>query len=341
MPILHAALVVGLCLSVAVLAAVRDRAAPPVVLPPMIGLFIAVVAAGALAVAFAVLRPRFPRRSASQSPDDFWSANETRASAVILWALVEGPGLLAGVAYFLTGQFVAVVVVIAAVLVLIRFRPVNLEAGDGCRARHYKPSFDKTKQATGVVGSRTGVIGSPPYDAGLFSRARAATAVDAWTVHQAGRRQSRHRAEGGIPLPVADERRGRRLGGVRDVQSGRGRARRKDLPALSRRGRQRSPRDRGPYVASRTRREQRWSAFPSAARARVVSGHRRAAAERMAGRCRGSARRRNRGRHVRAHLHAMEPRRPAAGGGNLAGPRHVDQTWPGVRARRGRQILAA
>ena len=131
MPILHAALVVGLCLSVAALAAVRDRAAPPVVLPPMIGLFIAVVAAGALAVAFAVLRPRFPRRSASQSPDDFWSANETRASAVILWALVEGPGLLAGVAYFLTGQFAAVVVVIAAVLVLIRFRPVNLEAVDG------------------------------------------------------------------------------------------------------------------------------------------------------------------------------------------------------------------
>src|ERR1041384_6477895 len=155
MPILHAALVGGLCLSVAALAAVRDRAAPPVVLPPMIGLFIAVVAAGALAVAFAVLparvpppprrprarpsvafavlRPRFPRRSASQSPDDFWSANETRASAVILWALVEGPGLLAGVAYFLTGQFAAVVVVVAAVLVLIRFRPVNLEAVGGGR----------------------------------------------------------------------------------------------------------------------------------------------------------------------------------------------------------------
>src|ERR1043165_1702508 len=132
MPILHAALVVGLCLSVAVLAAVRDRAAPPVVLPPMIGLFIAVVAAGALAVAFAVLRPRFPRRSASQSPDDFWSANETRASAVILWALVEGPGLLAGVAYFVTGQFAAVVVVVlAAGLVLTRLRPVNLEGGDG------------------------------------------------------------------------------------------------------------------------------------------------------------------------------------------------------------------
>jgi hypothetical protein len=45
--------------------------------------------------------------------------------------VTQSPGLLAGVAYFLTGQFAAVVVVVAAVLVLIRFRPVNLEAVDG------------------------------------------------------------------------------------------------------------------------------------------------------------------------------------------------------------------
>jgi hypothetical protein len=109
----------------------RDRAPLALAVPPMVGLVLAAFAAAMLGVAHAVLRPRFPPRSANQSDDDYWSTNETRVSAIILWALAEGAGLLAGVGYFLTGRVPAVAVGAAAVVVLMSLRPVRLATMDG------------------------------------------------------------------------------------------------------------------------------------------------------------------------------------------------------------------
>ena len=128
---LHAALATSLCLTLVVLAVARDRAPLALAVPQMVGLVLGALAAAILGVAYAVLRPRFPQRSASQSEDDYWSTNETRASAIILWALAEGAGLLAGVGYFLSGRVLAVAVAAAAVFVLIAFRPVQLATMDG------------------------------------------------------------------------------------------------------------------------------------------------------------------------------------------------------------------
>lgn len=131
MLILHAALVMSLCLTLVVLAVVRDRAPLAVAVPAIVGLALAALAAAVLGVAYGVLRPRFPQPSTNQSPDDYWSTNEARASAIILWALTEGAGFLAGVGYFLTGRLVAAAVAAAAVFVLIAFRPMQLSTMDG------------------------------------------------------------------------------------------------------------------------------------------------------------------------------------------------------------------
>lgn len=131
MLILHAALATSLCLTLVVLAVARDRAPLALAVPAMAGLVLGAIAAAILGVAYAVLRPRFPKRATDQSEDDYWSTSETRVSAIILWALVEGAGLLGGVGYFLTGRILAVAVAAAAVFVLLAFRPVQLATMDG------------------------------------------------------------------------------------------------------------------------------------------------------------------------------------------------------------------
>lgn len=62
-------------------------------------------------VAFAVLlvRPRVPSRAASTPSAEYWNP-ATRAPSMLLWILCENAGVIAGLAYLLTGLLVALAV---------------------------------------------------------------------------------------------------------------------------------------------------------------------------------------------------------------------------------------
>ena len=51
-----------------------------------------------------VLRSRLPVRSGGASSDDWWRANASRA--ILVWALLEFPALLAAITLFATGHIV-------------------------------------------------------------------------------------------------------------------------------------------------------------------------------------------------------------------------------------------
>ena len=71
------------------------------------------------------LRKRIPPRSGHMSLDDWWTVNT--GTAVVLWSLAEGTGLLAGVSYFLTGRLFATLLAFAvAVALLLMFAPGRL-----------------------------------------------------------------------------------------------------------------------------------------------------------------------------------------------------------------------
>ncbi len=75
-------------------------------------------------VSFA-LRRRLPPRSGRVTLDDWWMVN--MGTAVVLWGLAEGTGLLAGVAYFLTGRLSATLLAFTvAVALLLMFSPGRL-----------------------------------------------------------------------------------------------------------------------------------------------------------------------------------------------------------------------
>jgi hypothetical protein len=70
------------------------------------------------------IRKRIPDRG--QTPAAEWWTIHMR-SAVVLWGLAEGTGMLAGVSYFLTGQLPATLLAFGvAVVLLLRFSPARL-----------------------------------------------------------------------------------------------------------------------------------------------------------------------------------------------------------------------
>jgi hypothetical protein len=86
---------------------------------------IALAAAGLAMVVSLILRGRLGSLQASAGRDAWWTANLGRA--VALWSLAEGAGLLAGVAYFLTGNLPATLLAFAvAILLLLMYAPSRL-----------------------------------------------------------------------------------------------------------------------------------------------------------------------------------------------------------------------
>jgi hypothetical protein len=83
-----------------------------------------------LGVAAALVRPRVPERVASQTPEVYWTAAETRGPAILLWALVEAAALVSLVGYLLTRGVPPGAAAGLAIVTLILFRPTRLE-GEG------------------------------------------------------------------------------------------------------------------------------------------------------------------------------------------------------------------
>src|SRR2546422_380016 len=129
--ILHIALIVGLVLSGATLYLVRRvLQRPSVEDAPVLTLVLAAVAIVLLVLAVGALRPRVPERRPRQDPNAYWSEAGTRGAAIVLWAAIEGAGLVAAVGYFLTGGTAPAVGFALALATLILFPPGRLE-GDG------------------------------------------------------------------------------------------------------------------------------------------------------------------------------------------------------------------
>lgn len=130
MRILHAALTAGLTLCGAVLFFLRRTQSLPRLVPPVIGIALAVAAISTLAVALAVVRPRFPAQQPNQTSDAYWGDATVRGTAILMWAGVEGAGLLAAVGYLLTGASASLIALALAIITLASLRPGRFERDD-------------------------------------------------------------------------------------------------------------------------------------------------------------------------------------------------------------------
>jgi hypothetical protein len=129
--ILHTALLGGLFLCGAVLYLVRRVSPPPAVgEAPTLTLVLAVGSVVLLGVAVGLLRPRVPDRRPEQDADAYWSDAGSRGPAIVLWATIEGAGLVGAVGYFVTGGTAPAVGFALALAALVLLRPGRLD-GDG------------------------------------------------------------------------------------------------------------------------------------------------------------------------------------------------------------------
>lgn len=129
--LLHTALLGGLFLSGTALYFVRRLAPPPAVGDPhILMLVLAGVSVLLLVVALSMFRPRVPERQPQQGADAYWSDATSRGSAIVLWAAIEGAGLVGAAGYFLTGGTAPAVAFVLALAALVLLRPARIE-GDG------------------------------------------------------------------------------------------------------------------------------------------------------------------------------------------------------------------
>lgn len=95
-----------------------------------VGLILAGVGVGLVALASTFARRRIPERPFDQAPDAFWANPQATGAAILLWALIEGAGLVGWVGYLLTSVTAAAVAAGIAIGALLVFRPSRLE-GEG------------------------------------------------------------------------------------------------------------------------------------------------------------------------------------------------------------------
>lgn len=121
---IHGALVTGCVLFVLVTHFLvlpnRTDRLPPNVIYALLG-----GAALAIALSFAVLRPRVPLRSTDESADLYWS--RASAPALIAWSAAEGGALLSIVAYMLSGSGIAIGASVLSIAVLVALHPRTFE----------------------------------------------------------------------------------------------------------------------------------------------------------------------------------------------------------------------
>ena len=125
--IIHIALVLGLVLIAGMFFVLRQRTGLMLGVGPFLGVVLAAIALVNLTLALGFLAPRLPRRPADQSPDDYWTRNEIRGAAIILWAMVEASAALSWLGYLMTGAWVPAAVGLLAIAALTLLRPARLE----------------------------------------------------------------------------------------------------------------------------------------------------------------------------------------------------------------------
>ena len=131
MRVLHLALTLGLTLAGVVFFIVRRvQELPALVQSPALGIALTVAAASALVVAVTVVRPRVPEQTPEQTPDMYWGDATVRMTVMVLWAAVEGAGLLGAVGYILTGATPPAIALVLGIVTLATLGPRRFERGD-------------------------------------------------------------------------------------------------------------------------------------------------------------------------------------------------------------------
>jgi hypothetical protein len=123
--LLHASLTLGVVLfglvtHFVVRPARSEVAMEPIAINVLVGASLAITMLGAL-----VMRPRVPRRNTDESADLYWTT--ATPSALMMWAVIEGGGLLGVVAYLLNGSLAAMIAAATSVAVLIALTPGRVE----------------------------------------------------------------------------------------------------------------------------------------------------------------------------------------------------------------------
>jgi hypothetical protein len=131
MRLIHLALTLGLTLAGVVFFIVRRvQQLPPLVQSPAVGIALTVAAASALVVAVTVVRPRVPEQAPEQTRDSYWEDATVRMTVIVLWAAVEGAGLLGAVGYLLTGATAPAIALALGIVTLATLGPRRFERGD-------------------------------------------------------------------------------------------------------------------------------------------------------------------------------------------------------------------
>lgn len=82
----------------------------------MIGNMLAAVSFMILTAALIIVKPQVPDRQAGQSSAQYWSRPEVVSRVNLVWFLMEGAGVLASIAYFLSGSTVAAAMMAIAIV---------------------------------------------------------------------------------------------------------------------------------------------------------------------------------------------------------------------------------
>jgi hypothetical protein len=131
MRMIHLALALGLTLCGVVFFIVRQaEQLPALVQAPAVGIALTVAAISALVVAVTVVRPRVPEQAPEQTPDMYWGDATVRMTVMVLWAAVEGAGLLGAVGYLLTGATAPAIALVIGIVTLATLGPGRFEQGD-------------------------------------------------------------------------------------------------------------------------------------------------------------------------------------------------------------------
>ena len=128
--ILHGALLAGLVLAGAVFFVLLRIQGRPLGAAPSARLILAAVAVALLIVASTVFRRRTPERRFDQAREQYWASAEIRGFSILLWAVVDGAGLVAWMGYVFSGGVAPAAAAVLSIVTLFAFRPSRLE-GEG------------------------------------------------------------------------------------------------------------------------------------------------------------------------------------------------------------------
>lgn len=131
MRVIHLVLTLGLTLAGVMFFIVRRvQELPALVHSPAVGIALTAAAISALFAAVTVVRPRVPPQAPEQTPDMYWGDATVRMTVLVLWAAVDGAGLLGAVGYLLTGATAPAIALVLGIVTLATLGPGRFEQGD-------------------------------------------------------------------------------------------------------------------------------------------------------------------------------------------------------------------